>query len=938
MNEETNAEAWAELHLMRQRLASLEQHHAAELATLRVRLAELESLLSPALESAPVVAEEIAPVPVSVTVAKPVFRPMETVQPASPPPYPAPAAERKPAERTPLELRFGRVWLVRIGIALLLTGFVLLGNFAYQNWIRDLPPGIRLTALYLGSLALSGAGIHYAKRENLRRFGEVLLAGGLAFFYWCTFASHHVARLQVVESPVLAGAMLLGVAGGIVAIALRRDSRAVAVMGLLFASYATMLQPLGWLSTASNLVLAIAGMGLMTRREWGAPGIVAMAGTYLSFLWWQTAGAAGIRDHDAAALYFLPPVWAVFALPGISGIGRYFPGISARVRGWFLTINNGAFFALFSALWIEQRGGAHYWMVPAVFGSLLATMGAIARRSDRASGESQLAQGLAALTLAMVLKLEGDALIIGLAVQALITALAFARYGGRVELVTSSLAAFAGALYLILWSGLGREIEDWNRALAALLIMASVVPLYLGWQRHGPAWDAGQPARAATVLSLASGCLALLLGWCLHLEGGTRYLCVLGIGMAMSAVSLLLDRKGQLREIGSWSLVFHVAALLLLVQAHPFSWTREKTMLAGWWPATALLMGVAGHWLWVHRAPARKEDGKLSIPDCSAVITALIVTVSIHSLIIPLDLTAGGHVLVSGLVALVLASCARFLLTSPLLIAASVIFLGETVFLQIGSAPIPWAVEFLPLLFAMGIAWIAYRPERHPVSDLAVAAARTLAVLSWIAAWVRLAPDAWADVLAATSLILLMMPGRLGRGKLPEAWALLGVAMAWLAARMASAPWHAVDTPPSAEGWMVVITLLTIPFVAKLPHPDWRHIRPLVIMAGASLLAAWCTQTMVWHLGWKPVAIAWTVLGFTMVSTGLWQKVAALRHIGFALLGIAVLKLFVVDVWDFATFFRVTAFLSLGVALVVLGFFYNRFADVLKKLLEADKA
>ncbi|MCW1913529.1 DUF2339 domain-containing protein [Luteolibacter sp. GHJ8] len=933
MNEETNAKAWAELHLMRQRLASLEQHHAAELATLRLRLSELESLLSPALESASVVAEEVAPVP--VTIAKPAYRPMETVQPASPPPYPAPAAERKPAERAPLELRFGRVWLVRIGIALLLTGFVLLGNFAYQNWIRDLPPGIRLAALYLGSLALSGAGVHYAKRENLRRFGEVLLAGGLAFFYWCTFASHHVARLQVVDSPVIAGAMLLAVAGGIVAIALRRDSRAVAVMGLLFASYATVLQPLGWLSTASNLVLAIAGIGLMTRREWGAPGIVAMAGTYLSFLWWQTAGAAGGPQHDAAALYFLPPVWAVFALPGITGITRYFPGLSAQARGWFLTINNGAFFALFSAVWIEQKGSADYWMVPAVFGFLLATMGVLARRSDRASGESQLAQGLVALTLAMVLKLEGDTLAIGLAVQALLTAIAYARYGGRVELVASSLAALAGALYLILWSGLGREIADWNRALAAFLIMSSVAPLYLGWQRHGPAWEAGQPARAATSLSLAAGSLALLLGWCLYLEDGTRYLCVLGIGTAMSAAALLLDRQGRLRELGTWSLVFHAAALLLIVQAHPFSWIREKTMLAGWWPATALLMGVAGHWLWVHRAPARREDDKFPIADFSAIVTASIIVVALHTLVIPLDLTTGGRMLVSGLIAIALAAGGRFLLVSPLLIAASVFFLGEIVFLQVSSSPIPWPAEFLPLLIAGGITWIAYRPQRYDISDLAAAAARTLAVLSWIAAWVSLAPDAWADVIAASSLLLLLAPGSLGRGRLPEAWALVGVAMAWLAARMATAPWHAMDTPPSAEGWMVAITLLTIPFVARLPQPDWRNIRPLVIMAGAALLAAWCTQTMVWHLGWKPVAIAWTVLGFTMVSAGLWQKVAALRHVGFALLGFAVLKLFVVDVWDFATFFRVTAFLSLGVALVVLGFFYNRFADVLKKLLDS---
>ena len=51
----------------------------------------------------------------------------------------------------------------------------------------------------------------------------------------------------------------------------------------------------------------------------------------------------------------------------------------------------------------------------------------------------------------------------------------------------------------------------------------------------------------------------------------------------------------------------------------------------------------------------------------------------------------------------------------------------------------------------------------------------------------------------------------------------------------------------------------------------------------------------------------------------------------FALLGLALLKLFAVDVWDFDAFTRVASFLALGLALVLLGFFYNKFAEVLKK-------
>jgi uncharacterized membrane protein len=931
VNEETSAKAWSELHLMRQRLASLEERHAAEIVMLKSRLKDLESLLSP--------------VEIPTAVERPSLIAEEVPTPSPPPPRPFAAAKieppiqpvsaMKPVDRTPLELRFGRVWLVRIGIALLLTGFVLLGNFAYKNWIRDLPAEVRLAALYICSLALSGAGMHLGRKENLKRFGEVLLAGGMAFFYWCTFASHHVTRLKVVESPVLAGGMLLAVAVGIIGIALRRGSRAVAVMGLLFASYATVLQPLGWLSAASNLVLAIAGMGLMTRREWGAPGIVAMAGIYLSFLWWQIAGAVGMRPQDVSALCFLPPVWAAFALPGVTGIARYFPGLPARLRAWFLSANHGAFFVLFSALWMELRGGENYWAVPAVFGSVLMAMGAIGRRSDPASGSAQLAQGLAAITLAMTLKLEGDALALGFAIQAVLTGIAFARFGGRIEMVTSALAALAGAVWLIFAGDLGHDIPPWNRALVALLIMGSVFPLHQGWQRHG----ASEPARGATLLALAAGSVAALFGWCLHLADGPRYLSLLGVATAMSCVALLLDRKRHLPEVGHWSRAFHGTGLLFLLKVHPtFSWARELGVLAWWWPAAALLMGLAGHWLWTHRAPERPKGEALASADLSACLTALIAVASVHSLIAPLDLAVSTSMVVFGTTALALAAAARYLLGSPMLIAASVLFLGELLGGQAGSVPIPWPAEFLPLLVAGGIAYLAYGPVRDPISLVAGAAARVFAVISWIAAWSELAPEYWEDVVATSALVLMAIPGRVGRGRMAEPWALLGISVCWLVAKMAVAPWQLIDSPPISHGSMVVAALLAAPFMVKLTRLEFLRIRPVLIFGGCSLLAAWCTQAMVWHLGWKPVAVVWTVLGFTMVSAGLWRRIATVRHVGFALLGIAVIKLFAVDVWDFATFFRVTAFLSLGVALVVLGFFYNRFADVLKKLLEGDRA
>lgn len=372
MNDEEVSALRDEIASLRNRLAAAQEFHAETLAGIGMQLDALEAKLPATVAQTPAarldppvpVAEPPVPTPPPFPAGEESIRQWQAVassEPiAAPLPLPARPLPLPPKPEGSFELRFGRVWLVRFGIALLLTGLVLLGNFAYKNWIYDLPAGVRLAALYLGSFLLAGEGARLARRENLARFGEVLLAGGLAFFYWCTFAAYHVPRLRVIDSPVLAGGLLLLAAGGIVAISLRRDSRVTAVMGLLLASYATVLQPLGWLSAASNVVLAAAGTALMLRPRWTMPGIAAMAGTYVSFLWWQVAGAAGGASDGLSALWFLPPVWAVFALPGVIGISHRFEGFSDRARAWFASANNGAFFLLFSLTWLRHKGSEDF--------------------------------------------------------------------------------------------------------------------------------------------------------------------------------------------------------------------------------------------------------------------------------------------------------------------------------------------------------------------------------------------------------------------------------------------------------------------------------------------------------------------------------------------------------------------------------------------------
>ncbi|MCW1922041.1 DUF2339 domain-containing protein [Luteolibacter arcticus] len=928
MTEEERDSYRRELQWLRDRVHALATQRATEIADLHEAISLLEQKLvapvMPAVAPSPPPAEELpAPAPL------PVFAEEIPAQSAEREMVPPPALGKvlplpPPIPKGSFELRFGRIWLVRLGIALLITGLVLLGNYAYQNWIRDLSAGIRLAALYFGSFLICGTGVFLGARETMRRFGDVLLAGGLAFFYWCTFAAHHAPRLQVIDSPVLAGVLLLGAAGVIVGVSLRRDSRVTATMGLLLASYSTVLQPLGWLSAASNVVLACAGTAFMLRRGWCLPGVASMAGTYLAFLWWQIAGGHGGRPDDPAALWFLPPVWVAFALPGVIGVSRHFDGMSDRARAVFASANNIAFFLLFSALWVEQqRSIDDYWTVPAVFGAVLLALG-VAGRSRDAAGGAHLAQGLSALTLAMALKLDGYHLALGFAGQTLALSFAFRRFGGKSELVFAMLAA---AMALVLSLSDASSYSDtplWSRALVATLLVAAAFPLRAGCEVVAAEQEKSHAARVATALVFLAGSVVGLVFCGHHLAVPWRAPACGAVALGWSAFTLLRDPRRRLPEAGWAALVFGLASIPLL---YPTGFELP------WWPpVVAGLLALASHRLWLGKDRAITPHDIAKSPEAFLWLSALTISAATFKGIEVATFSETGELIGLAAAAIGIAAVGRFLVVSPILQIGAVLLLPPVVQLQTDLTRDAAALLFVPVAAALGV--IALAGPRSVAGFLA----RFAAGFTWLIAWNTLAPETWGEVVAASAVLLAILSIRRGQVIVYESWAFLASAVAWLLVRTSvTYPWAPMPDAPFPHGAITVAACFALPLLTTVRNAPQRTLRHVLLMASAALLALWSSQYVVWHFDWKPVAILWTSLGFALVSAGLWRKLSALRHAGFALLAVALVKLFAVDVWDFGTFIRIAAFLALGVALVVLGFFYNRFADALKKLFEADE-
>jgi hypothetical protein len=929
MNAGGSDEQGAELALLRARLDALEAEQRASIQKLRDQIATLEMRAKPMVQEVAKVAEPApAPVPkVRMPVAMPPPLPVEEVKPVGASVPDSPVVD---AKEDNFEMRLGRVWLVRFGIVLLLTGLVLLGNFAYRNWIREMPNGVRLLGLFLCAGALIEAGRRLAAKTSLKKPGEVILAGGLSFFYYCTFASHHVSRLKVIDSPVLAAVLLLGAAGLIAGVSWMRNARATAVLGLLLASYSTMLQPVGWLSCVSNVVLSLAGLALMLRPGWAGPGTASMAGTYAAFFGWQIMGAAGGGPRDPSTIWFLVPVWAIFALPGL--LDRFRETMGDRARAWFTGGNNAAFFSLFSLLWVARHGWSEYWLVCAVFGGLLLVMGVLGRKRGQSVGGVNIFQGLALASLAMVVKLEGFHLVLGLGFESLALACAFAKFRSRSEFLFSWLAGGAAAVlgvfprFPLIPGFTASETPLWSGGIAAALIAAASVMMRIGVERCASPLDS--VLRAFTALMVFIAGAQGIFGWGLWLDHGLPTPVMVACAAALSAVTLLLSRRLDFPELGYAALGFLVFAVWPGVEARE-SWVLP---LAG-------AFALAGSWmwhLWERSADAveRQNHSPALHSWCysAAVALAALGQITRHS---------GDDWLVNlawlGAASLGLMAFAIFTKTDRLATCAALLnglgLLGifdATAGAASHACLITFSLAMIALLFFFGTTLAGH--HRH-VSSWIV---RGTAFFATCGFWHVFAPEFGGDGLAITGGLLLLIAIWMKIPAMVEVWGFLGLATVWLLA-VSSRGWGRIGDDATWRGWAVVVALWGL--VVWTSFTTRGKDRTPLAAAGwaASLLGSlWATQMLVWRHDWHAVSVLWTVLGFVLVSGGLGLRLVALRQAGFVLLAMAVGKVFIVDVWDFNTFMRVVAFIVLGGAMILLGLFYNRFAPVLKKLLEKE--
>ncbi len=877
----------------------------------------------PVPQSAPAPVAERVPDRAPPPVPAPVFSaPAEArVELPAPPPVP-----RAPAPAESIELKLGTYWLARIGIVILLTGFVFLGNYAYHHIVPHLGAWGKISLLALAGAALGGAGAWLERgREAMRNYARVLLAGGAATFYYTAYAAHFVAPLRVIESPLLGGALLLLLAGAFLWFAERRRSQSLALSAVLLSYYTAAINSIGTFSLFSNLLLTAVAVALLVRHRWTAISFASLAATYGSFGFWRfhalaATGESGVGEFGMA-LAFLAGYWLLFTAAVFLSHRAALPPAH---RTAFLTANNGALFAYAAQHFSAHRPEA-FWMFALGYGAVLLALAAYAarRRPDEpALDGAYLAQGLALVALGCAAKLSGPQLATVFAVEsAVLLTLSRARHRWLYEIgaALTALAAFVLALDAIeknptLTLSLGGTVALlllgdawWVKQLRGEIAALKISGRALGFAVLGlllagvVLWKSTPEMWQPTALGIAALACAVSVRAVRLPE-----VALPGQAFLFAAVGTFVVRQFDLAPEPAWSPL----PLLAIALALTHWWQRQRTLPLSAEAAATLQLGcalaaTATGIVWLHAnydgdawliatsaaAFATLLYGAFTRAWAVALLGQLFTLLSVYAFFGGLGFhTAGSHAALAPIANL----AATALLVSRV---AGARFPALPAGASLAHLALVYRVIAAGLLAGWGVAFV--EKERLTVFFAALGAVqifggsllndreRTItgtdfAGLGLVIFWMSIgASDAWSDLLA-----ILAIPAsvRLGTRLAGETALPLKIRGALTAAALASV-------------WL------------------------------------WVTRFATAHDFASGLTVAWALLALVVFVAGLALRERIYRVGGFAILALAVGRIFIVDVWQLETLYRILSFLVLGAVLLLLGYLYNRFADSIRRWL-----
>ncbi len=787
-----------------------------------------------------------------------------------------------------VEQHVGKVWLVRLGVLSLLTGLIFLSNYAYQHFIVDWSPLARVIGLYSISTLLLFAGECFQKsKASLQSYGKVLSAGSLAALYYTSYAAHHIERLKVIDSPLIAGIVLTLTALFCLQYALAKESPLIATSSLALAFYSTSINPIGSFTLISSVILTLVSAYLLVKFKDLKIGFIGLIGGYFSYTYWQiTMGQAA---DSSLSHYFVASYWII----GTAALFLCRPLKKSHAIFAFASLNNGLFFLLFTLNFSDGTFIDPLWPFAALLGGILLALALTMRvfkTHDKGFIDLHLAKGLGLITYALCLWLSGPFLAISLAIQAgVLLALATRRN----HLISYGFAALAFLLSVGVYFNDLSTVESWHHFIlwaiySGIALIATKIPLKEPeWKfisRNVPCFvSIVALAQALYSLQLVSETLTLTFLALTLLYNGLHFLPKRfhthkdpTIAHLFTGHAIVTLRTTEYHQAG-----FLTLALLVLASITTIQLLRRKTCSLGFLHIPYLILSYLA-------------------------LTALITTIENHSLVLALlaALPLALHYLANAIRSRTLTVLS--MLTYPIVWVTAIV--ASTGLYSITSPVILWASIAAILHYALGRAGIL---KSVPMTSGYLLSGGTLSLIAWMA---DLTPH-WPLPLAVIGLVYILCEKK-GTFRSLTTIGLISILVAALSAIV-------LDEPHISRYLITSCLIASFCYFKFQPH-NWRQEMLKKGTAYTAVLLTTVYSTMLTYdiIGSAGYSICWAIVGFVSLTAGLFSKESCFRSAGLALLGITVLHVYGIDVWKLNALLRILSFITLGIVLLAAGFIY----------------
>ncbi len=874
--------------------------------------------------------------------------------------------------------------LNKLGGVILVIGIALFLGFSFSH----MSPAGRTGIAALASAAVLGAGVWIERRERYKVFARGFIGAGWAGIYATSYAAWALPAAKIIGDPFTGSLIMLAAAAGMVLHALTYRSEAVTAVAWSAAFAALAVTPSSPFAVMSLIPVAVSILYLSARFEWYSMPLFALASTYLTCI---SRGHSGAPLEQTQPLFFA--YWLLFE--GFDLLRTKRRVVTGGVE-WIYPLNLTGFLCLSYLAWNQQAAnrlwqaaacGAVLFLADALARALVRPPASfredegLAQRMRAGSYESSIFVSAVLTALGIVGRVTGVWMSVSLAMEAELLYLA----GVKLELRflrRLGISAFMHSLLRIGFVGdplgksivLGHATWNWtppallhaglfyvNRALrqpnvvmssvaGALVAAAIAFELPVAWT--GPAWLAfamvlfeigyrrrEQEFRLQSFVLLAAGVVAtatrtewqpLAIGLALVYGCTLRTKWILfdeaaECGLAGSGASILL----------AWLLLFH---------------TVPQDYVALAWCGLAVVVLELGN----QELPAAMRMCR--VPAAAVALPALFATHGWDVAKFPAPPVWISYFGVGGLALLAVWRTWRNRIERHAMIGVAIAALMAGVWMVTPDSwvTVIWVTMALALLESGIAKWLAFatfvpiyvRLLGVDVADpLVVAAPAGIAAIYWlwhrmrqeqrVALWIfRAALIPLASLIAekcgtdraavgwmSVALVLYFVSQRFDLADARRQSGLLALC-AFVAAVMTD-----IDPPRLWITGSSVAALYACQYLAR--RFDDRQTNTAWSITGTLLLCA----VLYGKISGSLLTVSWGLESLSLLSIGFAARERILRLQGLALLLLCILKLFVYDLRNLETMYRILSFVALGLILLAVSWIYTRFKDYIHRLL-----